>query len=147
MAADFKQNEWRAWLPIYCAWFLCFVASLGTLFFSEIMGFPPCTLCWYQRIGMYPLVAIFTLGILYGDRLCTRYAWPLALFGLGVAGFHNLLYYHLIPETISPCSKGVSCSERQIEWLGFISIPLLAFTAFLIIVGCLLMFRRKGGKV
>jgi disulfide bond formation protein DsbB len=60
--------------------------------------------------------------------------------GLAVSIYHNLLYYHLIPESITPCAEGVSCTDRQIEWLGFVTIPLLALTAFVLAAGCLVWF-------
>lgn len=132
------------WLYAYAAWLLSLVATLGTLFFSEVMKFPPCVLCWYQRIGMYPLVAVLTVGILARDKNCFRYAAPLAFFGLATAIYHNLLYYKLIPADLTPCTAGVSCTERQIEWLGFISIPFLSLLGFVTIGVCLLLFRKAS---
>lgn len=115
------------------AWCLALTATLGSLFFSEVMALPPCTLCWYQRILMYPLVVILAVGWLLEDPRARLYALPLSLTGLAVAVYHNLLYYHILPEAIAPCREGISCTTRQIEWLGFITIPLLALTAFGII--------------
>lgn len=134
------------WLPLFGAWIVSLLATMGSLFFSEVMELPPCVLCWYQRICMYPLAVIITVGLATEDRGVSRYAWPLALIGLAVATYHNLLYYHIIPDSITPCATGVSCTERQIEWLGFITIPLLSLTAFVMIIGCLLAFhfRMKG---
>ena len=134
------------WLPLFGAWIVSLLATMGSLFFSEVMELPPCVLCWYQRICMYPLAVVITVGLATEDRGVSRYAWPLALIGLAVATYHNLLYYHIIPDSITPCATGVSCTERQIEWLGFITIPLLSLTAFVMIIGCLLGFhvRMKG---
>jgi disulfide bond formation protein DsbB len=129
------------WTPLFVAWLASLVATLGSLFFSEVMRLPPCVLCWYQRICLYPLAVIATVGLATQDRGVARYMWPLALAGLAVAVYHNLLYYHLIPDSITPCTAGVSCAEVQIEWLGFITIPLLSLAAFCIIVGCLFWFR------
>jgi disulfide bond formation protein DsbB len=131
------------WTPLFAVWLVALVAMLGSLFFSEVMGLPPCVLCWYQRICMYPLVVISTVGLLTHDRRAALYAWPLALAGLIVSIYHNLLYYHLIPESITPCTAGVSCTDRQIEWFGFVTIPLLSLTAFTIIVACLFWFRAR----
>ena len=133
----------RVWVPLFALWLVSLVATLGSLFFSEVMGLPPCVLCWYQRVCMYPLAVISTVALVIRDRRASSYAWPLALFGLGVAAYHNLLYYHVIPESITPCTAGVSCTDRQIEWLGFITIPLLSLCAFAIVVGCLLWFRAR----
>ncbi len=115
---------------LFVLWLVSLVSTLGSLFFSEVMGLPPCVLCWYQRICMYPLVVIATIGLLGRDAGAARYAWPLVLAGLGIAVYHNLLYYHLIPDAITPCTTGVSCTERQVVWFGFVTIPLLALAAF-----------------
>lgn len=102
----------------------------GSLFFSEVMLLPPCVLCWYQRICLYPLVVIFGVGILRTGKECIHYAMPLIGLGLGLAFYHNLLYYNLIEGSLVPCSQGVSCTSKQIEWLGFITIPMLSLMAF-----------------
>ena len=130
------------WLP-YLAWIISLLAMAGSLFFSEVMDLPPCILCWYQRIGMYPLVIIIGVGIVLRDRRMKSYALPICLAGLAISIYHNLLYYGLIPESITPCAEGISCTSRQIEWFGFITIPLMALSAFVIVASCLLLHRPK----
>jgi disulfide bond formation protein DsbB len=103
---------------------------LGSLYFSEVLGFPPCVLCWYQRICLYPLVAIFAVAIWTGDPGFKKYALPLAIAGLAIAAYHNLLYFGVIDEALSPCTKDLSCTTKQIEWFGFVTIPLLSFISF-----------------
>ena len=125
----------------YAAWVTALTGMAGSLFFSEVMDLPPCVLCWYQRIAMYPLVLIIGIGIGTGDTRWKMYALPLALIGLAVSIYQNLLYYGVIPENLSPCTQGVSCTERQIEWLGFITIPLMGLLAFVAIAICLLIYR------
>jgi len=120
------------------AWVIALVATAGSLFFSEIMELPPCLLCWYQRIAMYPLVVVLACGIIMRDQRVRYYALPVCLGGLIISIYHNLLYYGIIPESITPCTKGISCTTRQIEWLGFITIPLMALAAFVGIATCLL---------
>ena len=122
---------------LYLAWIVALVATVGSLFFSEVMELPPCVLCWYQRIAMYPLVAVLGVGIVLRDDKVGYYGLPLSIAGLAVSIYHNLLYYGLIPESITPCTEGISCTSRQIEWLGFITIPLMALTAFTIVTLCL----------
>lgn len=137
-----------AFLPLYAAWLVALAATLGSLFLGEVMGLPPCTLCWYQRIAMYPLAVLLPIGILLRDGRVVHYCLPLVAAGLVVAAYHNLLYYHVIPESLSPCSEGASCTTRQIEWLGFVTIPGLALAAFLGIAGCLVALvagRRTRG--
>lgn len=116
---------------------------VGSLFFSEVMKLPPCVLCWYQRIAMYPLVLILPIGILSQDAKLRRYSLPLALVGLTIASYHVLLYYGVIPESIVPCTQGVSCTSRQIEWWGFITIPLLSWLAFTLISISLIFYRPQ----
>lgn len=128
------------WSPIFGLWLVSLTATLGSLFFGEVMRLPPCVLCWYQRIAMYPLVVLTTVALVKRDTGVAAYAWPLVAVGLAVSIYHNLLYYHLIPESITPCARGVSCTERQIEWLGFVTIPLLALAAFVLAAGCLMWF-------
>jgi disulfide bond formation protein DsbB len=130
----------------YVAWVIALIATAGSLFFSEVMSLPPCVLCWYQRIAMYPLVLVVGVGILSRDPGFKRYALPLCLGGLAVSAYHNLLYYGVLPESIAPCTQGVSCTSRQLEWLGFITIPLMALTAFVLIAVCLACHRSHEGR-
>lgn len=126
---------------IYVAWSQALVATLGSLFFSEVMGFLPCILCWYQRILMYPLVIVLGVGILLRDNRVRSYVLPLSILGMGIGLYHNLLYYGAIPEEFHICTTGIPCETRWIEWLGFVGIPLLSFTAFTVIT--LAMFWHK----
>lgn len=132
----------------YIAWFQAAIATAGSLFFSEVMGLPPCVLCWYQRIAMYPLVLILGVAIVRRDRSILVYSLPFALVGLIISIYHNLLYYGFVSESIVPCTSGVSCTSRQLEWFGFVTIPLLSLTAFTMITACLIMgklyLKQKG---
>jgi disulfide bond formation protein DsbB len=125
----------------YVAWFQALVATLGSLFFSEVMHLTPCLLCWYQRIAMYPMLLILTVGILLRDTRLKYYVLPLSLIGMSIGVYHNLLYYGILPESIAPCTAGISCTTKQIEWLGFITIPLMALTAFIVITLSMLFYR------
>ena len=131
---------------IFTAWLIAAVAALGALFMSEVMGFAPCVLCWWQRIFMFPLVLILALGLFPFDPKVTRYALPLAVIGLGLAAFHVLLTLGIIPEALAPCRQGIPCKTIQIEWFGFVTIPLLSLFAFLTITGLLLAATRSASK-
>ena len=131
---------------IFTAWLVATVAALGALFMSEVMGLAPCVLCWWQRIFMFPLVLILALGLFPFDPKVTRYALPLAVVGLLFAGFHVLLTAGIIPEALAPCRQGIPCKTIQIEWFGFVTIPLLSLFAFLIINGLLLAAHRSSSK-
>lgn len=138
-----QESEGSSEMLLYAAWIVSLTATVGSLFFSEVMQLPPCVLCWYQRIAMYPLVIVLGAGIIMRDRRAKFYALPLAIAGLGIAVYHNLLYYNIIPESIAPCTEGISCTSRQIEWLGFITIPLLSLVAFALITAFLSFYRSK----
>lgn len=118
----------------YAALAVAWTALLGSLYFSEVLLFKPCKLCWYQRICMYPLAAILAVGLLKRDRDLRWYALPLTLIGLGISGYHVLLqktsWFH------DSCQVGteVPCSFAYINWLGVFTIPTLSFIAFLLIL-------------
>lgn len=112
------------------AFILSIVATFGSLYFSEVLKFQPCTLCWYQRICMYPLVIILGVGIWEKNKNIYKYVLPLSIVGWIISIYHNLIQYSIIPETIKVCSAIGSCSERYIDWYGFLTIPLLSLIAF-----------------
>lgn len=128
---------------IFSAWILATIATLGSLFFSEVMKFPPCVLCWYQRICMYPLVLILLAGMFPVSKSVVKYSLPLVLSGWVIAVYHNLLYYNIIPESAAPCVQGISCTTKFIEWFGFVTIPFLSLMAFTSILILLLLTHRN----
>ena len=134
------------WVIVFICWIVASVSTLGSLFFSEIMELAPCALCWYQRIFMFPLVIILLVGLFPFDKSIIRYALPLAIIGWGFAFYHYLLYSGIIPESIQPCSQGVSCSETYLDLFGFLTIPMLSLISFSIIIGFLLLLRRRQFK-
>lgn len=140
------SNDTTAWTLIFAAWLVATISTLGALFFGEVMQLPPCVLCWYQRIAMFPLALILPIGLFPFDRKVVRYALPLAVLGWGFAVFHQLLVAGLIPKSIQPCKQGVPCSETVIEWFGFLTIPLLAVAAFSTIIALLLAAHFRGSK-
>jgi disulfide bond formation protein DsbB len=136
----FKKNIY------YIAWAQALVATLGSLYFSEVKHFAPCVLCWYQRIFIYPLVFIIAVGIVKKDKNLPYYVLPLTITGWFISLFHNLLYYGVIPENAAPCLAGVSCTTKFFAWFGFITIPLLSLLAFSLINICMLLARRYSQK-
>ena len=134
------------WNAIFFCWMVACAATLGSLFFSEVMHRVPCVLCWYQRIFMFPLLFIFTVGLFPFDVRCVRYALPISLAGWAVALYHWLLYVGIVPESMQPCTQGISCADAQMELVGFLSIPLLSLAAFSLIVVLTLVVRRSSRK-
>jgi disulfide bond formation protein DsbB len=131
----------RAKFVLYFAWLVSLVASLGSLVFSEILRLPPCNLCWYQRIAMYPLVFILTTSLLRRDQAAPAYALPLASLGAFIAFYHFLLERGLVQESFTLCGTGVSCAESPLTLFGFASIPLLSLVAFLAIIASLVWYH------
>jgi len=132
---------------LYLAWIQACVATGGSLFFSEVLKFPPCTLCWYQRILMYPLVLVLAIGILRRDVGVHLYVLPISVLGFFIALYHNLLYFGVLPEEIQPCTVGIPCTTVQIEWFGFITIPIMSLTAFTIVTICMVVHRRLAARM
>lgn len=135
-----------SWTLVFAAWLVAALATAGALFFSEIMGFAPCVLCWYQRIFMFPLVVILARGLFPFDPKITRYALPMVAIGVAVAGYHLLLTAGVIPQSMAPCVRGIPCSKVQVEWFGFVTIPLLSFLSFIAIGGLLIAAHFKAPK-
>lgn len=134
------------WYILFLCWLLVTTSTLGSLFFSHVMGFAPCVLCWYQRIFLFPLVILLAMGLFPFDKSVIKYALPLAVAGWLTALYHNLLYSGIIPESIQPCSKGVSCTEKYIDLFGFITIPMLSLLSFTTLIAMLLFLKRRTSK-
>lgn len=118
---------------LYIGWMIALVAMGGSLYFSEVRNFVPCILCWYQRILMYPLVILLGIASYRQDRAIGIYVLPFTVTGAGVALYHYL--DQQIPGFGAPalCQVGVPCSVEYINWFGFVTIPFLALTAFVLI--------------
>ena len=131
----------RASLPLYLAWLVALAATLGALFLGEVLGRTPCTLCWYQRIAMFPLALILGTACLGDDRHVARYALPLALAGAAVALYHSLLYAGVVTAPIVPCGQsGPSCTDRASQAVAGVPLPWLSLASF-VAIAALLAFR------
>ncbi|TCZ74309.1 disulfide bond formation protein B [Paenibacillus albiflavus] len=128
------------------SWIVALVAMLGSLYFSEVLLYEPCKLCWYQRILMYPLVLILTVSILRKDNTQYHYILPFSLIGFCVSSYHYLLQKTDLFKSFSSSCGIVACDSDYINWLGFITIPLLAWTAFLLITIIQIMVWRADRK-
>ena len=131
-------------LLLTLAFLIALGATLGALFIGEVLGQMPCTLCWYQRIAMFPLVPILGLSLWRGDGSARLYALPLVLAGLALAAWHSGLYAGMLPAPIVPCTEnGPSCSGPAQVILG-LPIPYLSLAAFAAILACLIL--PKGNR-
>jgi disulfide bond formation protein DsbB len=122
----------------------CLVAILatgGSLFYSEVMNFIPCTLCWYQRIFMYPLVIIIGIATYFSDVNIKKYVLSISIPGGLIALYHVLLQKIPAMKALEPCKQGIPCTFDYVDYLGFITIPIMSLTAFALIT--LLVWRVK----
>ncbi|MFH0892102.1 MAG: disulfide bond formation protein B [Candidatus Falkowbacteria bacterium] len=118
-------------------------ATAGSLYYSEIAGYNPCKLCWYQRIFMYPLVPIFGLALFKKDRRTADYVLALAAIGALISLYHNYIYYFgSAANACSAVGPDESCVRRFIVAFGYVSIPLEALTAFALIIALALAGQR-----
>jgi len=126
--------------PIVWAFLVALIATLGSLYLSEIARFVPCELCWFQRIAMYPLVLVLGVGALRGEAGVWRYALPLPVIGILISIYHVVIQWQPNLE-VTECSTGVPCTGRYLQVFGFISIPTMAGAAFLLVAVLLLLVR------
>ena len=137
-----QAGDRAAWPALFAAWLAALAASLGAIFIGEVMGQPPCVLCWFQRAFMFPLAIMLAIAAFRSDRHVVPYGLALAAGGWLVALYHLLLYAGFIPAPIVPCDGGPSCSGESMRIAG-VPLPLLSLAAFSAIFGLLLMFQRR----
>jgi len=121
---------------LFVSWAASVIAMFGSLYFSEIRQYEPCTLCWYQRILMYPLVVILGMAVIRKDYKISLYTMVISAIGGCISLYHYLIQkVAILGEHAASCGR-VPCTGQYINWLGFITIPLLALIAFIIIFVC-----------
>lgn len=125
------------------SWISALIATLGSLYFSEVRHFIPCTLCWYQRIFMYPLAILLGIAVYRNDKGIYKYVLPLSIIGMIISGYHTVLQKIPYLQQFEMCTTGVPCSKDYLNWLGFVTIPLMAFIAFTIITISLVVLARS----
>src|SRR5690606_9031705 len=108
------------------------VATGGSLFLSEVLGYIPCDLCWFQRICMYPLVVILGRAALKDDWGAAGYALPLSVIGGCISAWHYAVQKVPALAHTGPCRSGIPCNADYLDWFGVITIPLLALIAFIL---------------
>ena len=128
---------------LLAAFVVATLATIGSLYFSEVAHFEPCRLCWYQRIAMYPLVVILGIAAWRRDIGVRRYAVPVAVIGALIATYHYALEW--LPWLDSgACSASTPCTIIWFREFGFISLPYLALSAFVLIVALLWLAGEAG---
>ncbi|WP_163102021.1 disulfide oxidoreductase [Peribacillus alkalitolerans] len=132
---------------LFIAWGASIIAMFGSLYFSEIRQYEPCVLCWYQRILMYPFAIILGIATVKKDFAIAFYTMILSGIGIIISTYHYSLQKLSFFAEAAPACGRVPCTGQYINWLGFITIPFLALTAFIIIFICsLLIWKNRKGK-
>ena len=127
--------------PLTWAWVLVLVASASSLYLSEVVGLIPCSLCWYQRIAMYPLVIVLGVAVLRRDAGVWRYGLPLSAIGLVIAVYNVTIQWQPTLD-VGTCATGAPCTGRYLAVFGFISIPTMAGSVFLAVTALMLLLRQ-----
>lgn len=135
-----------AWICLLLAWALATISTLGVLFVGEVMGQTPCIVCWYQRAFMFPLAILLGIAAFRSDFSVWLYAIPLAGIGAILAFYHSLLYIGAISESLSPCSRGVSCASDDMTLFGLLPLPLLSVGAFSGIAVLTYLAKRRAAS-
>ncbi|MEK7219437.1 MAG: disulfide bond formation protein B [Patescibacteria group bacterium] len=129
-----KKNRFLEYVSkhfLVLGFFISLCASVFPLVYSEIVNFLPCYLCWWQRIFMFPLVLLFGIAFWDKDRKIIRYTLPLVFLGFLISIYQNFFYYFGENSSLPCDASGVSCYQHLVsEFGGYISIPMLALTAF-----------------
>ncbi len=128
------------------AWIVATVATLGSLYYSEIAHFVPCRLCWYQRICMYPLAVILLIGLLLRDRRTRWYAAPFVIVGAPLSLYHWLVERVDFFAKSSSCSAEAPCTVPWFQELGYVTLAFMALSAFLLI-GTLLLAEWGAERI
>jgi disulfide bond formation protein DsbB len=139
-----RFSEWVDHNSLYIGLLAAWIAMFGSLYFSEVAGYVPCTLCWYQRILMYPLTLVLAIGLLRRDPHLPWLVLPLSILGLAIAIYHYLLEKTDLFAHSNVCGTGVSCTTVWINWFGFVTIPFLSLAGFLIITVMTLIALNAG---
>jgi disulfide bond formation protein DsbB len=130
------------------AWGISLIATLGSLYFSEVMKFVPCELCWFQRIFMYPQVILLGMAAIRKEYYIARYSLVLSIIGGLISTYHYLIQKVSFFQDNAISCGNVPCTGQYINWLGFITIPFLALTAFILItlLSSIIIRKMKEGN-
>jgi disulfide bond formation protein DsbB len=136
LVARERVRRWFWGYELWAAFVVAAIATGGSLFLSEVAGFIPCEMCWYQRICMYPLSLLTLFAAVHGDYRFARYLLPFPVIGACVSVYHLLIENHVV-ATPAQCAIGAGCAVKWINYFGYMTIPTLALTAFVLLIGFL----------
>ena len=149
-----KQNRVFAFVKkngLVLAFIVALFSFADSIFYSQVAGFAPCQLCWWQRIFMYPLTVILAVALLKkplrarGDFGVVDYALSLAIVGAAISVYHNYVYFYNggLSATCQVLGGSVSCFQKYVSEFGYVTIPVMALTAFTLIITCLIFSKFK----
>jgi disulfide bond formation protein DsbB len=130
---------------LWAAFVVAALATGGSLFLSEIANFVPCELCWYQRICMYPLALLTLFAAVHADYRVVRYLLPFPVVGACVSIYHLLIENAVIREPSACRIGGAGCAVKWINEFGYVTIPTLALTAFVLLIEFLALAEAGSG--
>jgi len=136
------RNSFAKWVGKYAVelgLFTALVAVVGSLFYSNMVGFPPCYLCWWQRVAIYPLLVLFLVAVRNGGREVFKYVFPLSLIAFFFSLYHSYVQWGGSP--LIPCDATASCSKLYVYAFGYITIPSMSMT--IAVTMLLLYFANK----
>lgn len=128
---------------LLAAFGVALASTLGSLYYSEVVGFVPCSLCWYQRILMYPLVPLVGLAVLRRDPDIWPYGLTLSVIGLLIALYHISIQFQPALD-VGACGTGVPCTARYLAVFGFVSIPVMASGGFILLTALFALLALEG---
>jgi disulfide bond formation protein DsbB len=131
---------------LWAAFVVAAIATGGSLFLSDIAGFVPCELCWFQRICMYPLSLLTLFAASHADHKVARYLLPFPVIGACVSVYHLLVENQVIAEPNACRIGGAGCAVKWINEFGYVTIPTLALTGFLLLIGFLSLAAAGGAE-
>jgi len=130
-------------LGVPLAFVVAAVAMSGSLYFSEVAHFNPCHLCWWQRGFMYPLVPVLLVAWARPAWRLWRLALPMAIVGAAIATYHSAITRWPRLE-VGSCAVDNPCTLKWVEKFGYVTIPVMSLSAFLLIITLLLLDRRQS---
>ena len=134
-----RDTQWQN--AMLGASIVALVATLGSLYLSEVAHFIPCNMCWYQRIAMYPIGPMLLFAWFRRDASIKPYVMLVAVGGALVSTYHVLLEIFPSLESSTTCGLVASCSTRWVEPLGIYTIPRMALSGFVAIIAALTLVR------
>ena len=118
---------------ILLAFYLTLIATIGSLFFSEIAQFQPCLLCWWQRIFLFPQLIILFVALISKKEDVRKYCLTLSTIGALISAYQTQLQFG--GTSVINCDvSGVSCEHVYFLQYGYVTIPTMALTAFVLII-------------